>query len=86
MSFVLLSIGLFIFIVGSLRLIQAFWFQSLYIQKNQDIIKLVCFPTQDPYVIKLGIDASKNISIHREEIYESIQNQQQQVIDASNTV
>lgn len=60
--------------------------QSLYIQKNQDIIKLVCFPTQDPYVIKLGIDASKNISIHREEIYESIQNQQQQVIDASNTV
>jgi carbon storage regulator CsrA len=55
--------------------------ENLYIKKNNEIVKLICFPTQDPYVIKLGIDASKNISIHREEIYETIRNQQQSIVD-----
>jgi len=56
--------------------------QHFYIQQNNEIIKLVCFPTQDPYVIKIGVDASKNISIHREEIYVSIQNQKTQALDS----
>lgn len=56
--------------------------QHLYIQHNDEIIKLVCFPTQDPYVIKIGVDASKNISIHREEIYVSIQSQKTQTTDS----
>ena len=50
--------------------------ESFYITIGNDKVKIITFTTTDPLIIKFGIDASRNISIHREEIYESIQNQQ----------
>ena len=50
--------------------------ESFYITIGNDKVKIITFTTSDPLIIKFGIDASRNISIHREEIYESIQNQQ----------
>jgi carbon storage regulator CsrA len=49
--------------------------QTFYIKKGQELIKIVLFNTPDEKIIKFGIDASKDIKVHREEIYESIQNQ-----------
>ena len=50
--------------------------ESFYSTIGNDKVKIITFATTDPLIIKFGIDASRNISIHREEIYESIQNQQ----------
>ncbi len=49
--------------------------QPFYIQKDDELVKIILFSTLDEKIIKFGIEASKNIKIHREEIYESIQNQ-----------
>ncbi len=52
--------------------------ETFYLKTENETVKVVTFKTTDPLVIKFGIDASKNISVHREEIYESIHNQQNQ--------
>ena len=49
--------------------------QSFFIQKDTEVVKIILFTTLNEKIIKFGIEASKNIKIHREEIYESIQNQ-----------
>ena len=49
--------------------------QPFYIQKGKELIKIVLFNTLDEKIIKFGIEASKDVKVHREEIYESIQNQ-----------
>jgi carbon storage regulator CsrA len=50
--------------------------ESFYLTIGNEKVKVVTFTTTDPLIIKFGIEASRNVSIHREEIYESIQNQQ----------
>jgi carbon storage regulator len=51
--------------------------EKFYITLGDKVVKLVTFPTTEPGNIKFGIDASRDIQVHREEIYESIQNQKQ---------
>ncbi len=50
--------------------------ESFYVKLQDEIVKIVTFTTNDPGIIKFGIEASRNVEIHREEIYESIKNQQ----------
>ena len=49
--------------------------EFFYITIGQQTVKIVTFPTAEHGNIKLGIEASRDIQIHREEIYEAIQNQ-----------
>lgn len=52
--------------------------ETFYLKTGNETVKIVTFKTTDPLVIKFGIDASRNVSVHREEIYESIHNKQNQ--------
>lgn len=52
--------------------------ENFYIQIGNHKIKIVTFETQEPGNIKFGIDASKDIKVHREEVYQIIQSQNQQ--------
>ena len=49
--------------------------ETFYVTLGTDTIKVIAFTTNDPGIIKFGIEASRNVEIHREEIYESIKNQ-----------
>lgn len=41
-------------------------------------IQLIAFKTPEPGNIKFGIDAPRNIEVHREEIYQAIKNKKEQ--------
>ena len=49
--------------------------EPFYIKLGSETVKVLTFTTSDPGIIKFGIDASRQVAIHREEIYESIKNQ-----------
>ena len=49
--------------------------ETFYVKLGADTIKVVAFTTNDPGIIKFGIEASRSVEVHREEIYESIKNQ-----------
>lgn len=49
--------------------------ENFYIQVYGQTVKIVTFPTNEPGNIKFGIDAAREVQIHREEIYETIQQQ-----------
>lgn len=40
---------------------------------NKQKIQLIAFKTSEPGNIKFGIDAPKTVQVHREEIYQAIQ-------------
>jgi len=48
--------------------------EPFYITLGSETVKVLTFTTSDPGIIKFGIDASRQVAIHREEIYESIKN------------
>ncbi len=48
--------------------------EPFYIILGSETVKVLTFTTSDPGIIKFGIDASRQVAIHREEIYESIKN------------
>ncbi len=60
--------------------------EHFYIQINGKTVKLITFPTSEPGNIKFGIDAAREIQIHREEIYESIQEQKKATNNSQNTI
>jgi carbon storage regulator CsrA len=49
--------------------------EAFYVKLQHETVKIVTFTTNDPGIIKFGIEASRDVQIHREEIYESIKNQ-----------
>jgi carbon storage regulator len=49
--------------------------EFFYITIGKQTVKVVTFPTTEFGNIKFGIEASREVQIHREEIYESIQHQ-----------
>ena len=52
--------------------------EYFYVKVGQHTVKIVTFPTTEFGNIKFGIEASRDVQIHREEIYKSIQNQKLQ--------
>lgn len=66
-----------------MRIITIPYEENIYIQIGDQKIKIVTFATQEPGNIKFGIDAPKNIKVHREEVYQIIQskNQKNETID-----
>ena len=52
--------------------------ETLYIQVNNEPIKLVAFKTNEPGNIKFGVDAPRNIKVNREEIYLAVQQKQRE--------
>jgi carbon storage regulator len=53
--------------------------EFFYITIGQQTVKIITFPTIEFGNIKLGIEASRDIQIHREEIYETIQKQKKSI-------
>ena len=51
--------------------------ESLYITINQTLVQVFAFQTQEPGNIKFGIEAPRTIQVHREEIYNIIQQQKE---------
>ena len=49
--------------------------EHFYIQMGAEQIKLVTFATTEPGNIKFGIEASREVKVHREEVYQVIQKQ-----------
>jgi carbon storage regulator len=49
--------------------------EYFYIELGQHTVKVITFPTTEFGNIKFGIEASRDVQIHREEVYESIQSQ-----------
>lgn len=49
--------------------------ETFYVKLQHETVKIVTFTTNDPGIIKFGIEASRGIQVHREEIYESIKKQ-----------
>jgi carbon storage regulator len=46
--------------------------QPLHIRRNDSTVTLVTFKTVEPGQVKFGVDAPKNIKVHREEVYQAI--------------
>jgi carbon storage regulator len=46
--------------------------EPLVVCVNGEIIRIVAFKTQEHGNIKFGVDAPRNVKIHREEIYHAI--------------
>lgn len=51
--------------------------EHFYIKLNNHVVKIIAFPTAEYGNIKFGIEASRDVEIHREEIYEFIQSQKE---------
>ena len=51
--------------------------EHFYVKLNDHVVKIVTFPTAEYGNIKFGIEASRDVEIHREEIYEFIQSQKE---------
>ena len=49
--------------------------EHFYIHIGSQKIKLVTFATPEPGNIKFGIEASRDVKVHREEVYQVIQKQ-----------
>lgn len=56
--------------------------EHFYIQLNNHTVKIITFPTTEYGNIKFGIEASRDVMIHREEIYECIKNQKENLTEA----
>jgi len=60
--------------------------ESFYIQLNGQTVKIITFPTNEPGNIKFGIDAAREVQIHREEIYETIKQQKMAAFQATENI
>ena len=60
--------------------------EHFYIQYNGQTVKIITFQTHEPGNIKFGIDAAREVQIHREEIYETIQQQKQALAKTTNSI
>lgn len=52
--------------------------ESLTLVVNGQKIRVVGFKTSEPGNIKFGIDAPRNVQVHREEIYQAIKLKKEQ--------
>ncbi len=50
--------------------------EPLIINYGGEIIRLIAFKTQEHGNIKFGVEASRSINVHREEIYHAIKQKQ----------
>lgn len=57
--------------------------EHFYVKLNNHIVKIITFPTTEYGNIKFGIEASRDVEIHREEIYEFIQSQKEALTENS---
>jgi carbon storage regulator len=55
--------------------------EYLTICVNNEVIKLVTFKTVEHGNIKFGVEASKNVKVHREEIYLAIKEKEKLVVE-----
>jgi carbon storage regulator len=51
----------------------------LYIKENQ--IKIVAFKTDDPRIIKFGVEAPRSVNVHREEIFLAIKEKERKTTE-----
>ena len=54
--------------------------EPLYININGNLVQMFVFKTQEPGNIKFGIEAPRTVQVHREEIYQIIQ-QKKDLVD-----
>ncbi len=47
--------------------------EPLYININGNLVQMFVFKTQEPGNLKFGIEAPRTVQVHREEIYQIIQ-------------
>ena len=57
--------------------------EYLTICVNTEVIKLVAFKTAEHGNIKFGVEASKDVKVHREEIYLAIKEKEKLTVKAS---
>ena len=53
--------------------------ESLYIQMDGEVVRLIAFRTPEPNNIKFGIQAPKSLKVHREEVYQAIKQKAEQL-------
>lgn len=53
--------------------------ENLIVCINGDMIKLVTFKTLEHGHIKFGVDAPRNVNVHREEVFNAIKKQETMV-------
>jgi carbon storage regulator len=51
--------------------------EPLIIHIGDEVVKLYAFKTQEPGNIKFGVEASRTVNIHREEIFHAIKRKEQ---------
>ncbi|MFY7697587.1 MAG: carbon storage regulator [Legionella sp.] len=52
--------------------------EPLVITIDGQVVQVIAFKTQDPGIIKFGVEAPRSINIHREEVYQAIMQKQLQ--------
>jgi carbon storage regulator len=55
-----------------MRIMQVPFEEPIIIQVGNEMVQLVAFKTQEHGNIKFGVNASRSVNIHREEIYNAI--------------
>jgi carbon storage regulator len=50
--------------------------QPLHINRNDSKVTLITFKTAEPGQVKFGVEAPKNIKVHREEVYQAIKDKE----------
>lgn len=60
---------------SGMKIINIPYEEFFYVTIGKQTVKVVTFPTTEFGNIKFGIEASREVQIHREEIYETIKNQ-----------
>ena len=57
-----------------------------YQSADGQTVKIITFPTNETGNIKFGIDAAREVQIHREEIYDTIKQQKQATLQATENI
>lgn len=60
--------------------------ENFFVQVNGQTVKIITFQTNEPGNIKFGIDAAREVQIHREEIYETIQQQKKAILSTTDSI
>ena len=60
--------------------------EHFFVQVNGQTVKIITFQTNEHGNIKFGIDAAREVQIHREEIYETIQQQKKAILNTTDSI